>query len=164
VGYTIYARGINDEGVVDSGAGSLVLPAGTFELDGVRHYYVVRVNHDAGTLSFLKDGVLIASDTFVADLAGTFSYFGWLGDANYRVNPGNYNNLIITTDNIGLTEYTSTADLSLIDNKVLWYKCNETAASMGTTPFTEKTLDSAGTNHGTPVNITPATFCNKLYS
>jgi hypothetical protein len=57
-----------------------------------------------------------------------------------------------------ITNYES-KNISAIDNKVLWYKCND--ADTGA-PYTGKTLDSSGNgNHGTPVNINGATFFNQ---
>jgi hypothetical protein len=54
--------------------------------------------------------------------------------------------------------YFNTGNITSISNKIVWYKCNE--ADTGA-PYTDKALDSSGNgNHGTPVNITGATFFN----
>ncbi|HQQ24287.1 MAG TPA: hypothetical protein PLH15_10650 [Spirochaetota bacterium] len=74
-----------------------------------------------------------------------------------------FKDLVITSDIMNLTDAVNyhAGTITAIDNKVLWYKCNETAASMGSAPYTDKLIDSSGNgNHGTPKNINPETFCN----
>lgn len=90
----------------------------------------------------------------------TFGYLKLFAGTGDSVT-GKFKHILITSDVLTETErgYFQAQDILKIDNKVFWYKCNE--ADTGA-PYTDKAVDSSGNgNHGTPINITGATFFNQ---
>ena len=131
------------------------------------HDIVITVKVSTQSCTMYFDGVadtgIIPPSGGYAFEATSFNYlklfYGATGGIKAKIK-----DVLITSDIMSATEagYFHAGTVSLINNKLLWYKCDETAAFMGSAPYTNKTLDSSGNNnHGTPTNITPAAFCGE---
>jgi hypothetical protein len=138
----------------------LSLPNGTFAVDNTEHKYIAIVNKITGYIAFYKDGNLVAEanrTVYIPTIPKEFLFGKYIG----YINTAQVKNILITSHQFSATDITNygSGNITAIDNKVLWYKCNE--ADTGA-PYTDKALDSSGNgNHGTPVNITGATFFNQ---
>jgi hypothetical protein len=139
----------------------LDLPNGTFAVDNTWHKYVAIVNKALGYIAFYKDGNLVAEESKTVYIHTTpkVFIFGRSGNGGY-INTAQVKNILITSHQfsaIDITNYGS-GNITAIDNKVLWYKCNDADAG---TPWTDNAVDSSGNgNHGTPTNV-QATFFNQ---
>jgi hypothetical protein len=140
----------------------LSLPNGTFAVDNTEHKYIAIVNKITGYIAFYKDGNLVAEanrTVYIPTIPKEFLFGKYIG----YINTAQVKNILITSHQFSATDITNygSGNITAIDNKVLWYKCNE--ADTGA-PYTDKALDSSGNgNHGTPTNITGATFFNHTF-
>ena len=135
---------------------AVVVDLSLAEADRIRFYLNgvldAPVGHDMSNTAFNYDNPL----TFGADI--THSLLPYLSACDVK-------NIIKCSDAWTLTDaqnHHAGTILGNIDNFLFWYKCDETVAEMGSSPYTDRAVDSSGNNnHGTPTNITPSTFCNK---
>jgi hypothetical protein len=161
-GFIVYANSWNDKRIgVQLGSCALVssalLPASGFTK------VAIAINKTANTFAMYFNGTLDSG----AGKTGTIPSLNHTGMRFLELSgTWKVNNFILTNDLIDGTDATNYQNnaFTSISNQLVWYRCNETAAEMGSSPYTDRMIDYSGNNnHGTPVNINPATFCTNYF-
>jgi hypothetical protein len=144
------------------GVNAQLKSSGALPADNNWHSIVIAIDRTASAGSRGKmylDGV----DYTGTDTIGTTGLSYGSYNIGQAVNPYMLNcqikNYIIHNDIYSITDAVNYHAINISKYGTLWYKCNE--ADTGA-PYTDKALDSSGNgNHGTPTNITGATFFNQ---
>ena len=131
--------------------------------DSEWHDVVVTIDASTGDVNMYFDGVESG-----VTIAGSLNALDWSSKGELRLFDGNsetlkFKDYVMTNSVMSTAEVDkfTNGDIDGISNKIVWYTCGESSTEMGSAPFTNKTMDySKEENYGTPVNITPATFCN----
>jgi hypothetical protein len=143
---------------VQMGGNAIYSSAGKLAANAFTKVCII-VNKVAGTYKIYFDGV---EDTGVR-IAGSIPTLNYtsLNILNANSDAWKVKQFVFTNTNITAAEIAlyNNYQCGSIAGLLAWYKCNE--ADTGA-PYTDKALDSSGNgNHGTPVNITGATFFNQ---
>ena len=139
------------------------------------HTFIITVDLTSQKVDMYIDGVSVLSSTGVIPTTNNaFDTINLFNKDNNNIGAGIVKEIknimifrdLLTSDDVSYYDLGCFDKMSLSPTNpsecLIYFKCNEPVIDLGTSPYTNKTIDySNNNNHGTPVNITPATFCNE---